>query len=712
MFLLRRASIATRFLSGDPVQRLLRRLLTRARSGTRPLETGETSPARFDGHALGAAAPVEPRRKIGDLRARVAAAAKNLLFPDGAIAALRRELHIQRSKADQWWRDFHDSNRMLIEALDRSALRVIAAAQPDPVAAASKTPMFTIAMPVWNRAGSVDTAIKSVLAQSFRDWELVIVDDGSTDEIEEVVRPFLADPRISFLRQSNRGEVATRNRILGLARGEVVAYLDSDNFWYPDFLEEAARVFRADPELEIAYGGIAYEWPDGEVRFYLLPFDRAQLERDNLADINVIMHRRSAYARYGGFDNRLERALEWDLLLRYTAERPAALIPTVGARYRILDSTSVSRSRPLGPNVLHIRRKLWRRPDIAPRVLYVAFQFPQLSESHVYAEIACMRRLGAAVEVWAPAAGASPFAHDLVVHRGQLADAIRDVRPDVVHVHWLSVLDANAAALAAAGVPLTVRGHSFDATPEAVARALQLPYMRRLYLLPGSAADDLPRDERIRFAAPIFDTTLFRPAKEKDPRLVLRASPGLPQNGLRFMLDLARLLPQHRVVVAIARATGHDAEIASLKAYRAETRSPAELRFDVQRPALAELMGTAGIYVHSATPPGGAVQKRVGSPVSIAEAMATGAYVLARNAPAFARYVGDAGATYANAKQAAALIRATEAWTEADWRAAQIRSIERAFKHHADELVLRPMFEDWCAIARENAAPALAAAAD
>jgi glycosyltransferase involved in cell wall biosynthesis len=634
-------------------------------------------------------------------QAEIASLHQRLAASEREIALLRRQRAEAEAATESWRQDFNTSNRMLIDALDRVALRVIAAAEPDPSADAA-LPEVSIVMPVWNRADLIGTAIRSVLAQSFRAWELIVIDDGSTDDLDGSLRPLLVDPRIRLVRQANAGECKARNHALRLARGEVIAYLDSDNFWYPDFLDAAVRVFRADPELDIAYGGIAYEWPNGDVRFYLLPFERAQLLRDNLADMNVILHRRRAYERHGGFDETLARAVEWDLMLRYTAERPAARIPIVGARYRIADQNRVSQNRPLADSVFRIRRKWWARPAAPPRVLYAVFQFPQLSESHVYAEIACMRRFGAEVQVWAPAAGAAPFAHDLHLHRGPLGDAIRIARPDLVHVHWLSVLEENLAALAAADLPLTVRGHSFDATPQALAAALRLSHLRHAYLLPGSAADTLPQDTRVRFVAPIFDSTLFAPAAQKDRRLVLRASPGLPQNNLRFMLDLARLLPQHRVMVAVASATGHAAEIEALKAYKAETGSPAELLFDVPRREIAALFGAAGIYVHSSTAPEGAVHKRVGGPVSIAEAMATGAYVLARDTAAFARYVGDAGATYADAAEAAALIRTTEAWSDAQWQAASRKAIERAFTHHADEIVLRPVFEDWCAIARER----------
>jgi hypothetical protein len=115
------------------------------------------------------------------------------------------------------------------------------------------------------------------------------------------------------------------------------------------------------------------------------------------------------------------------------------------------------------------------------------------------------------------------------------------------------------------------------------------------------------------------------------------------------------------------------------------------------------LFAAAGICLHSAPPAAPGQRPRAAGPASLVEAMATGAYVLARNVAPFIGFVGRAGALYGDAADAAALIRATEAWTDAEWRDAAIRAIDQAFELHADELVLRPLFEDWCAIARERA---------
>jgi glycosyltransferase involved in cell wall biosynthesis len=112
-------------------------------------------------------------------------------------------------------------------------------------------------------------------------------------------------------------------------------------------------------------------------------------------------------------------------------------------------------------------------------------------------------------------------------------------------------------------------------------------------------------------------------------------------------------------------------------------------------------MERAGIYVHTAKLPGAEHGTPIGMPMSIAEAMATGAYVLVRDIPELRGYVGDAGTTYRDLDQAADLIASTGEWPEERWKQAWTASVDRAFSIHADEIALRPIFDDWCAAVAE-----------
>jgi glycosyltransferase involved in cell wall biosynthesis len=107
-------------------------------------------------------------------------------------------------------------------------------------------PLFSIVMPTYNRADTILRAVDSVRAQTHADWELVVVDDGSVDDTGARIAA-LGEPRIRVLRQDNHGVTVARNTGLASARGELVAFLDSDDAWLPHHLELAAAFFRAHP---------------------------------------------------------------------------------------------------------------------------------------------------------------------------------------------------------------------------------------------------------------------------------------------------------------------------------------------------------------------------------------------------------------------------------------------------------------------------------
>lgn len=99
--------------------------------------------------------------------------------------------------------------------------------------------LVSIIMPSWNTGRFIEESIRSVLSQTYEKWELLIVDDCSTDNTDEVVKPFLTDERIKYLKnEKNSGAALTRNRAMREAKGEWIAFLDSDDLWKPEKLEK------------------------------------------------------------------------------------------------------------------------------------------------------------------------------------------------------------------------------------------------------------------------------------------------------------------------------------------------------------------------------------------------------------------------------------------------------------------------------------------
>jgi glycosyltransferase involved in cell wall biosynthesis len=178
----------------------------------------------------------------------------------------------------------------------------------------------------------------------------------------------------------------------------------------------------------------------------------------------------------------------------------------------------------------------------------------------------------------------------------------------------------------------------------------------------------------------------------------------LPSKDLGLFLELAKRLPEHRCVLAAVTCKEQERYIEEIKEQARRSGTRAEVHFDLPRAEIASLVGRAGIYVHTARIEGQSHATPIGGPMSIAEAMATGAHVLVRDAPSLVDYVGDAGVPYRDVDHAAAIIRGTEAWSDAEWREAWRRSVDRAFFRHADELALRPVFEDWVHILQSERA--------
>ncbi len=125
-----------------------------------------------------------------------------------------------------------------------------------------RCPTVSVVMPVYNVERFVASAIGSVLAQTLRDFELVIVDDGGSDASMEICRGF-TDPRIRIVNQRNRGLAGARNTGIAASRAPFVALLDSDDLWHPEKLARHVAHLRADPGLGCSYSGAALIDEDG-----------------------------------------------------------------------------------------------------------------------------------------------------------------------------------------------------------------------------------------------------------------------------------------------------------------------------------------------------------------------------------------------------------------------------------------------------------------
>ncbi len=217
------------------------------------------------------------------------------------------------------------------------------------------SPAVSVIMPTWNRAPVIGAAIQSVIAQDFSDWELIVVDDGSTDDTATVLASFSNDSRVRYIRLPHAGQCKARNHAQSVARGSLIAYLDSDNLWYPAFLAGTVALFAARSDLDCAYGALVTDAHWGRILFE--PFNRERLIAGNYIAISTFVHRRSMIDRFGGFDEELSCLEDWDLILRYTAHASAYALPIPAARYRVVDDKRVTVTQSLEAGFERIRRK-------------------------------------------------------------------------------------------------------------------------------------------------------------------------------------------------------------------------------------------------------------------------------------------------------------------------------------------------------------------
>lgn len=207
------------------------------------------------------------------------------------------------------------------------------------------TPLFSIVLPTYNRAYVLWRAVESVLAQTEGRWELLVVDDGSTDDTWRLMEEFL-DQRIRTFKTENRGPSAARNLGWRLTRAPYVAYLDSDNTWHREFLDAMLDAIESHPDKVLWYcGQHTVMWrraPDGlwtveqeqdELRAQYGVADALQLKG---ADANCIVHRRELLAEIGGWDEQCRWLEDWDFFARASIRYPDGVhwVPKVLVEYR------------------------------------------------------------------------------------------------------------------------------------------------------------------------------------------------------------------------------------------------------------------------------------------------------------------------------------------------------------------------------------------
>lgn len=194
--------------------------------------------------------------------------------------------------------------------------------------------LVSVIMPAKDRADSIHLAVESVLQQSHSELELIIVDDGSTDNTPEIAQKYQSlDSRIRIIKGPHLGVGPARQAALNVARGEYLAFLDSDNTWVPKFLEYSIAEFRSDMVPIATHTGLRMHNGDGVIDFRGGDVSVVDLQVGNSIDINVLVARRSTVQNAGGFDLKLRRWVDYDLVLRLSKLGEIRYLPFIGCDY-------------------------------------------------------------------------------------------------------------------------------------------------------------------------------------------------------------------------------------------------------------------------------------------------------------------------------------------------------------------------------------------
>lgn len=171
-------------------------------------------------------------------------------------------------------------------------------------------PVISIIIPIYNQASKIGDCLESILKQTYSDWEVIVVNDGSTDAIDHVIEQYrntFSNDQFFYFSKRNEGSNPTRNYGFEKARGEYLLFCDADLVLIPTMLEKMLETLQANPEVSFVYSSFYY----GAKLFKLFPYDQDRLRRMPYIHTTSLLRRE----HFPGFDNAIRRLQDWDLWL-------------------------------------------------------------------------------------------------------------------------------------------------------------------------------------------------------------------------------------------------------------------------------------------------------------------------------------------------------------------------------------------------------------
>lgn len=205
-------------------------------------------------------------------------------------------------------------------------------------------PKVSVVIPAYNAMGYLPETLESVLKQTFTDYEVLIINDGSSDNIVEWAST-LKDPRVRVISQHNQGVSVARNTGIAQAQGEYIAFLDADDLWEPTKLEKQVNCLEDNPTVGLVYAWTAVINPEGKLTGTVFSYEaegnvwETILVHDIVCNGSCAVVRRSCFEKTGGFDPNLSGAADFDMWTRIAAHYPFAVVKEPLVHYRKAPNT-------------------------------------------------------------------------------------------------------------------------------------------------------------------------------------------------------------------------------------------------------------------------------------------------------------------------------------------------------------------------------------
>jgi len=234
--------------------------------------------------------------------------------------------------------------------------------------------LVSVIMPTYNRAEFIGKAIDSVLAQDYKHLELIIIDDGSTDDTKEIVESYLSD-KILYYYQDNSGQSVARNNGINHANGKYIAFLDSDNIYNPGKISTQVAFLNENSEYQVIYGDDEFIDENGNTfstknmqRYSGFIYDKLLI--NNIISHNTVMARKYCFEEMGGFNEFLSVADDYELWLRFSTRYRFYYMPVLFVKYRVMENQiSTDKEKRFESNEIIIRRSMEQNSELVNKKL-------------------------------------------------------------------------------------------------------------------------------------------------------------------------------------------------------------------------------------------------------------------------------------------------------------------------------------------------------